>query len=304
MKILITGGAGFVGSHIAQALLKENIGDVIVYDNLSVGKIENIPVGCNFINGDIRDAEKLVKSMDGVDAVFHNAAFVSIRGSYLRLKDELDINCNGTLNVLESMVKKGVKKIIFASSMAVYGCPKQVPVMEENDLSPLSPYGFSKARGELFCKIFAEQYGISYGILRYFNIYGIRQTVSPYVGVLTTFINQALNKKPLTIYGSGNQTRDFVHVQDVANANLLALSYESNGIFNIGSGTEESINKLADIVNNYLDNVGKIYKPAPKGEVDRIRADIRQAQACLKYNPGPGLQSLLPEIIKWWKQNY
>ncbi|ACL75333.1 NAD-dependent epimerase/dehydratase family protein [Ruminiclostridium cellulolyticum] len=303
MRFLITGGAGFVGCHIAKQLLDENKGEVIIYDNLSSGKLQNIPTGCRFIEGDIRDSKKIEEVLEGVDVVFHNAAFVSIRNSYTMLKEEMDINCYGTQNILEGMVKQRVRKIVFASSMAAYGWPRQIPITEDCDLAPISPYGFSKARCELYCKIFAKRFGISYVILRYCNIYGIKQTLSPYVGVLTTFINQALSSQPITVNGDGEQIKDFVNVEDIAHANLLAMEYEKNDIFNIGSGIKTSVNQLADMVLSNFKDGKKIYMPLPEGEVDSICADISKAQNLLGYKAEGDLEKLLPQIIEWWKNN-
>ena len=302
MKFLITGGAGFIGSHIAEELIKSKKGEVVVFDNLSVGKKENIPKGCRFIKGDIRNKAAILKALRGVDIVFHNAAFVSIRASFDMLKHEVDNNVYGMLNVLETAVKNRVKKLIFASSMAVYGEPKLLPVEEDSQLRPISPYGFSKLRGELYCKIFQDKFGIDTTVLRYFNTFGIRQTPSDYVGVTTTFINQALNGKPLTIFGNGKQTRDFVWAGDIARANILAAFSKRSGgeIFNIASGQEISINNIADSINKYIGN-SKIYVPKPGGEISRIRASIAKAKFFLGYKPEGDLLAMLPDLTNWWK---
>jgi len=303
MKFLITGGAGFIGSHIAEELVKAGKGEVIIFDDLSVGRAENIPAGCTFVEGDIRHKKKLARAMKGVDIVFHNAAFVSIRGSFERLREELDINCLGTLNVLEAAVDRGVKRVIFASSMAVYGEPSYLPVDEEHPLNPASPYGLSKARGEQYCRLFSEKYGLGTVALRYFNTYGLRQSPSPYVGVITTFINQALKGEPLTIFGDGHQTRDFVWVKDVAQANVLAAFSDVSGAFNVGSGRETSINLLADFVTNCLGGQ-KIHLEKPPGEVTRIVADISKTRELLNYEPQGDLPELLPTLIEWWAKRY
>lgn len=303
MKFLITGGAGFIGSHIAEELLKLKKGEVVVFDNLSVGKKSNIPKGCKFIKGDIRNPKDILKASKGVDIIFHDAAFVSIRASFDMLKHEIDNNVYGTLNVLEAAVENKVKKLVFASSMAVYGEPKSLPVKEDSRLNPSSPYGLSKLRGELYCKIFQDKYGLDTTVLRYFNTFGIRQTPSDYVGVTTTFINQALDKKPMTIFGDGKQTRDFVWVRDIARANILAaFSKKSKGeIFNIASGKEVAINDVADAINKYLGN-GKVYISKPGGEISKIRASIDNANKILGYKPEGDLLKMLPTLINWWRE--
>lgn len=302
-KILITGGAGFIGSHIAEELVKSKKGEVIVFDNLSVGKKENIPKGCRFIKGDIRNEAAITKATKGVDVIFHDAAFVSIRASFDMLKHEVDNNVCGMLNVLEATVENKVKKLVFASSMAVYGEPKLLPVEEDSQLRPISPYGFSKLRGELYCKIFQDKFGLDTTVLRYFNTFGIRQTPSDYVGVTTTFINQALAGRPLTIFGNGKQTRDFVWVKDIARANMLAaFSKKSRGeIFNIASGNEISINDIADAINKYTGG-SKKYLSVPGGEISRIRADISKAKKVLGYKPEGDLLVMLPDLVHWWKK--
>ncbi len=301
MKVLITGGAGFIGSHIAEEILKSKKDcKVVVYDNLSVGKEENIPKGCVFIKGDIKDKKSLVEAMRGVDVVFHDAAFVSIRGSFEKVRETLETNFIGTLNVLEACVESKVKKIVFASSMDVYGEPKYVPVDESHPLITKSPYGLSKITGELMCKIFKERHGLDYVALRYFNTYGTRQTLSSYVGVTTIFINKALKGEPLTIHGDGSQTRDYVWVKDVARANVLAAFSDASGVFNVGSGKEVSVNQIADMI---IKNIGgeKTYLEAPPGEIKRIAADIAKAKKEFGFEPTATLEEKIPELIKAWK---
>lgn len=300
MKFLITGGAGFIGSNIAEELVKTKKGDVVIFDNLSVGKKENIPQKCEFIKGDVRDIKQLRNVTKDIDMIFHEAAFVSIRGSFEKIIDDIETNCIGTFNVLKTASENNVKKVIFASSMAVYGEPKKLPVKEDYQLNPISPYGLSKVRGELYCKIFEEYFGIKTVVLRYFNTFGIKQKPSPYVGVITTFINQALEGKPLTIYGDGNQTRDFVWVNDVAHASVLAAISKESGIFNIGSGIETSINKVADAIINTVGGK-KVYKPKPAGEINRIVANITKAKEKLGYRPTRNIIESIPKLINWWE---
>jgi len=297
---MVTGGCGFIGSHIVEKILEEGK-EVIVFDDLSVGKKNNISHSTEFIQGDIKDTKALKGAMQDVDVVFHNAAFVSIRGSFEKIRKDIETNCLGTLNVLEAASDAGVKKLIFASSMAVYGEPKNLPVAENHPLKPVSPYGYSKMIGEHYCKIFEEQRGLKTLCLRYFNAYGIRQTPSDYVGVATIFINNVLTGKPMKIFGDGNQTRDFVWVKDIANANILAAdSNVSNESINVASGSEISINQLAIVIKS---NLGGTIKFAPRvpGEITRIVADINKAKKVLGFLPEGNFQKQLPGIIEWWK---
>lgn len=299
MKCLITGGAGFIGSHIAQKLLKLGH-QVVVFDNLSVGKEENIPTGCTFIKGDIKNYAEIKAALVGTEILFHEAAFVSIRKSFDKLEEEMQNNCVGMLNVLKAAAENKVKKIIFASSMAVYGQPEKIIATEKDRTVPNSPYGLSKLRGEMYLKIMAEKFGINYVVLRYFNTYGIKQTPSDYVGVTTIFINQALAGKPLTVFGDGQQTRDFVWVEDIAQANILAAFSDKKGIYNIGSGQQVSIKEIAEAIHREL-NAEIVYQPAPGGEIDHIQADIELAKQKLNYQPQGKFFEILPEIISWWK---
>jgi UDP-glucose 4-epimerase len=303
MKYMVTGGAGFVGSHIARALVRRNPADeVVVYDDLSVGVRENVPEECVFVNGDIRDREKLDEAMKGVDVVFHDAAFVSIRNSYLEPGREIEINEIGTLNVFEAMRATGARRMVFASSMAVFGYPiPGKPFDEEYRISPISPYGVSKMKGEQFCEIYREHYGIEYAALRYFNIFGTGQGYSPYVGVLTAFINQSMAGGPITVYGDGRQSRDFVSVDDIAQANLLAADAEGSGIYCIASGDEQDVITLAERVSEQFGGVEIVFEPKPGGEVDVSSADISKAVRELGYKPTKTILSELPAIVEWWK---
>jgi len=303
MKFLVTGGAGFIGSHIAEGLIASGRGDVLVVDNLSVGRVENVPKQCKFYQCDIRNTQKLSRIFKTVDIIFHNAAFVSIRASFdtKLLREELETNCIGTLNVLEASVKARVKKIIFASSMAVYGQPQYLPVDENHPTLPISPYGLSKLRGEYFCRIFQERFGLPAVILRYFNTFGVRQGVSDYVGVITTFINQLLKNRPITIFGDGKQTRDFVSVKDVVQANLLAAFSDINGTFNVASGQDISIKTLAVLLLKTYGRGRIMNLERPHGEIDKIRARLSKIRRELGYKPTGDLAKDVSLLLEWWK---
>lgn len=300
MRCLVTGGAGFIGSHIAEKLVSLG-NDVIIFDNLSVGNIDNIPKKCILVKSDIKNRQELLKAMRNVEVVFHDAAFVSIRGSFEKIDTVIGDNFLGTLNVLECAAEENVKKIVVASSMDVYGEPEYLPVDETHPLKTKSPYGLSKIFGEKLCERFNKDHVIECVALRYFNTYGIRQTPSSYVGVITTFINKALRKEPLTIYGDGSQIRDYVWVNDVADANILAMKSGIKGIFNVGSGSQYSVNQIADMIIKKLGG-RKEYLPRPAGDIDKIVSDISKAKKLLGYSPKGRLSEILPELIDWWKE--
>jgi len=300
MRVLVTGGAGFIGSHVARLLREREKADVTVLDNLSVGQRGSVPDGCRLVVGDLNDPMALARALDGIDTVVHLAAFVSIRGSFERPEEDLRTNCCGTLSLFRASVDAGVKKIVFASSMAVYGEPTALPVSEGSPTLPGSPYGLSKLRGEMWGRILAAKYGIEFAALRYFNTYGQGQTPSDYVGVITTFVACAVAGRPMTVYGDGEQTRDFVWVEDVAQATLLAIRQGVQGVFNVGSGREVSINEIARLVQRSAG--GRIvHVTAPPGEVRRMCADISRARRLLGYAPRGQLEEQIPLLVQHWR---
>ena len=226
-KILITGGAGFIGSEVCRILIKKNY-RVTVIDDLSMGKKENLPKNIKFIKGNILNYDTCKKACKNQDAVIHLAAKVSIRNSINTLKEDLNINLVGTINVLRASSKFKIKKFIFASSMAVYQKSKNKKSFKEYDnLNPISPYGISKLAAEKYVMLMSPKMGISPVVLRLFNTFGPGQTPTPYVGVITIFIKNILNNKVCKIFGNGNQERDFVHVKDVAQAIFLTLKTQN-----------------------------------------------------------------------------
>jgi UDP-glucose 4-epimerase len=292
LKILVTGGAGFIGSHIVDILI-ENGHDVSILDNLSTGNEKNLNSSAKFIKGDILD-----KNLDltGFECVIHEAAQINVRTSVEDPIFDANINVLGTINILEKIKEYGVKKIIFSSSGgAVYGEPEYLPVDEKHGVKPLSPYGLSKFCAEEYIKLYNRLYGIEYCILRYSNVYGKRQDPLGEAGVISIFIDKMKKGKTPIIYGDGNQTRDFVNVKDVAKANLMALDWK-NDIVNIGSGKETSVNELFKIISSKTGfNKDPIYEKEREGEVYRIYIDYTKAKS-LGWIPEVELDNGIREI--------
>lgn len=306
-KVLVTGGAGFIGSHVVDKLAGCGYG-VKVFDDLSEGKLSNVKGHLKngqvcFVKGDIRDAGLVRKCVRDVDAVVHLAAVTSIPFSIERPSLTFDINTKGTLNLLDACAKTNVKRFVFASSCSVYGDPAYLPVNEEHPTFPMSPYAASKLEGEECCRTYQEQHGLSTVVLRLFNVYGPRQKLDAYSGVIARFFSRAKKHMPLVIYGDGNQIRDFVHVWDVAEAVLKAL--ETRGVagevFNIGFGKATSVNSLAKSVLDLAGaNLDIVYENPRAGDVKASFADISKAEKQLNYGPivplEKGLRSLVEEV--------
>ncbi len=291
-RVAVTGGAGFIGSHIVEGLYPDN--EVIIIDNLSTGRLENIePFLTNkhvqFINGCISDLALLQSAFQGVDYIFHEAAVTSVPRSVDDPLTTTDVNITGTLNVLTAARDNKVKKVVYASSSAVYGNNPNMPLKEEYTPDPLSPYAVSKIAGEYFCKIFSGIYGLPTVSLRYFNVYGPRQDPdSQYAAVIPIFLKCLLAQKPPVIYGDGEQTRDFIFVKDVARANILAALSSVTGPANVGAGKTTSVNELAAILIKFTSGqasaVSPVYAESRPGDPRQSHADITAAKA-FGHNP-------------------
>ncbi len=299
-KALVTGGAGFIGSHIVRRLIQSGIRTVVL-DDLSMGKREHVSEQAELIIGSVCDSNTVQRALSEVDVVFHLAARVSIRDSFRGFVQDVENNVMGTVNLLRCIEGSPVKKLIFASSMATYGNAKYLPINEEHPLDPTSPYGISKLASEKYVLRFCQYLGIDSVILRYFNTYGAGQTFTPYVGVITIFIQKLLHGEPLPIFGDGRQVRDFVSVDDVAEATILALTYVGKGrIFNVGTGIGTAVNSLADMLKRALGASNQIeYLPPQLGETTDSIADITLAKEALGFTPRWSIQEKLPEIIEW-----
>jgi len=305
--VLITGGAGFIGSHIADKMLEKNY-HVRIYDNLSTGKIENIAhikAHIEFIEADIRDVKTLEQSMIGCELVFHKAAEVSVPRTIRSPIETTMINDVGTLNVFESARKSNVARVVFASSCAIYGDSPELPKHEQMLPQPKSPYAAQKMMGEYYARIYDDIYQLETVCLRYFNVYGPRQDPSsPYSGVISIFLTKAIARQQPTIYGDGNQTRDFVYVKDVVNANILAATQPSvNGkVFNIGTGQTRTINELWQTICHEANiDIAAKYKQARDGDILASSGDIQLAERVLKYIPEYLFNQGLKETLAWYR---
>jgi len=306
-KVLVTGGCGFIGSHLVEELVNRGY-SVRVLDNLSRGRLSYLKgliedEKIEFIDGDIRYDDAVNSAMDDMDYVFHAAA-TNINRSLSYPQESFDVNFNGSRVVFKSALDHNVKKVIFSSSASVYGEPKKLPVSENSRLNPITPYCVSKLSSE-YLLAFLSQSGLKHITLRYFNVYGTRQcTDAYYTSVIILFIKRLLSGKPPIILGSGEQSMDFVNVRDVVQANILAMESDvSNEVFNVGTGTETSIKKLAELIVN---SVGVDLKPIfekRKVIVKRRRADISKIRRCLGFKPKITLQDGLSEVIDDIKKN-
>jgi len=307
-RVIVTGGAGFIGSHLTEELVRRGY-QVIILDNLSKGRMSNIePVlkngSAEFVQGDITNLPLLRKLFSGADYVFHQAAIPSVPFSIKSPITSHNANINGTLNVLLAAKDKGVKKVVYASSSSVYGDSPTLPKVEDMIPNPLSPYAVTKLTGEYYCKVFQDIYGFDTVSLRYFNVYGPRQDPnSPYAAVISLFINNALAGKSPIIFGNGEQSRDFTYVRDVAEANILAAERNATGIFNLGSSQRVTINHLAQLVFKLVGNstIEPVYKDSRPGDIMHSLADISKARAFgyyPKYNLEAGLKETLDTIRK------
>jgi len=305
--VVVTGGAGFIGSHLAEELLKRRC-QVIILDDLSTGKLENISHLVNtkgsrnsaeFVRGSITDFALVKNVFRGMDYVFHQAAMPSVPRSIENPRATHEANITGTLNVLLAARDNGVKKVIYASSCAVYGDTPTLPVREDVFPNPQSPYAVTKLAGEYYCRVFHQVYGLPTVCLRYFNIYGPRQDpTSQYAAVIPLFIQKVLDGRPPIIFGDGKQTRDFAFVKDVVEANILAAESDAAGVYNIGKGERVSINRLAKLVIKLVGNsVEPLHEESRAGDIRHSLADISKARQ-FGYNPKYNLEEGLRETIR------
>lgn len=303
-NILITGGLGFIGSHIANELLESN--EVVILDNLSAGNINNLNnpnhENLKIVKEDIRNTN-LDDLTSNIDYIFHLAAMASVPLSIDKPVECNDINLNATVKLLKSAVDNDVEKIVFSSSSSVYGQNKNMPLKETEQPQPMSPYAASKAGCELYLQSFYDSYGLNYTSLRYFNVFGPGQDKnSQYAAVIPNFISALIAGTQPEIYGDGEQTRDFVYVKDVVRANVNAAESDFNGILNIASGKKLSINQLYEIVKKTLNSdLEPIYLPKRQGDIKHSLADITKMEKIDLKIDTSNFEKQLKETVEWFK---
>ena len=303
MKILVTGGAGFIGSHVADALVEAGH-EVHILDDLSSGKEENVPERATLHRMDVRsDQVEGLLGKERFDVLVHHAAQMDVRRSVADPPFDADVNVIGFLNLMEAGRASGLKKVVFASTGgAIYGEPDFTPQSEEHPLRPLSPYGITKLCTERYLYYYEQQYGIDYVALRYANVYGPRQNPHGEAGVVAIFAQRLLGGGQPVIYGDGEQTRDYVFVGDVVRANLAALGYEGSGTFNVGTGAETSVNELFRLLRQEIDpDVPEEHGEAKPGEQKRSVLDYRRAEEALGWSPRTSLAEGLEETVAWFR---
>jgi UDP-glucose 4-epimerase len=301
-RVVVTGGAGFIGSNLVARLVGlEAV--VTVLDDLSSGYAVNLEPypSVRFVNGDVRDPESVAPVIVGADTVFHLAASVGNKRSLDNPVEDAEINVLGTIRVLEAARRAGVRKVVVSSSAGIFGELKTLPIREDHVVEPDSPYGCSKLCEEKLALAYARLYGLEAVCLRYFNVFGPNQRFDAYGNVIPIFVFQLLRGETLTVFGDGEQTRDFVHVSDVVQANLLAADSRGiSGAFNIGSGTRVTINRLVELIAEAAGTQPDVrHGPSRPGDVRDSLADISAAREALGYHPSAALGPALVEYVSW-----
>ncbi len=306
MRYIVTGGAGFIGSNLAEWLARDS--EVVVIDDLSSGRRENIAPfvdcpGVTFLEGSVTDLDLLLEAFQGADGIFHQAAIASVPRSVEAPRETNAVNVGGTLNVLWAAKECGVPAVVAASTSAIYGDDPIFPKRETMAPAPLSPYAVSKLAGEHYGKVFSDLYSVRTVFLRYFNVFGPRQDPnSEYAAVIPKFITRLLAGEPPIIYGDGEQTRDFIFVGDVVRANILAMESSASGVFNIAGGRRISLNELAPLLSEITGiHHRPLYEPPRSGDVRDSLADIARARSAFDFSPECALDEGLRRTVAWFK---
>ena len=312
MKYLVTGGAGFIGSHITRTLLEQGA-DVRILDNFSTGKRENVEELTRQFNsnqlevleGDVRDAPRVKEAVRGVEVIFHEAAFVSVPQSMDEPQECFDVNITGTSLLFNTARKAGVRRAVIASSAAVYGESEALPLVEETPLQPLSPYAVSKRVDEMYAELFTTSFGFEVVALRYFNVYGPRQRPdSMYAAAVPIFVRQLLDGKPVTVFGDGGQTRDLINVHDVVSANLIASEHPNAAgkVFNICTGVETRLLDLLEILHELFPNAPQPeFAPPRAGDIYRSVGSPQKAFDLMGFHTQVSLAYGLKAIVDWMR---
>ncbi len=302
-RYLVTGGAGFIGSHIARTLAAQGK-RVRIFDDFSTGRAANVTGATGdieIVRGDLRDAEAVRAAAEGVDVIFHEGAIASVPRSLAEPALTLDVNVKGTLHTLEAARHAGVRRVVIASSSAIYGDTPTLPLSEHMRPRPLSPYAAHKLTSEQLCEVYARLYGLETVALRYFNVFGPRQDPnSEYAAVIPRFVSRLRDGKRPVVYGDGEQSRDFIHISDVVRANLLAATTPdaAGGVFNVGAGERTSLNHLLHIASALLvTEMQPDYQPARAGDIRDSVADISLARQTLGFAPQMSLRDGLAELL-------
>ena len=307
-RALVTGGGGFIGSHLTEALLEKGLA-VRILDDFSTGKRENLTFGnhvpsLDIVEGDIRDLTLCQKTMEGVDYVFHQAALPSVQRSVEDPLGSNAVNVGGTLNILLAARDAKVKRVMYASSSSIYGDTPTLPKKEDMSPTPLSPYALQKYTGEQYCRLFSQLYGLETASLRYFNIFGPRQDPnSVYSAVIPRFIDALLHRRSPIVYGDGEQSRDFTYIDNVVQANMLAMSAQrlQGEIVNIACGQRVSLNQLLGLLKQFIPSERTtVYEEARPGDVRHSLADISKAKDCLRYEPIAGIETGLKKTVEFF----
>jgi UDP-glucose 4-epimerase len=296
-RLFVTGGAGFVGGHLVRELAPDN--DVTVLDDLSTGERERVPDGVTFVHGDVRDQRKLKREIRAADVVFHQAGVVGVPASLENPTRSNHVNTGATVQLLD-YARRYDTRVVLASSAAVYGHPASTPIAEDHPLEPTSPYGVDKLAVDHYARVFADRYDLPAVVLRYFNVYGRRTGPNPYSAVVDTFLKQAHDGDPITVHGTGEQTRDFVHIDDVVQANCLAGTTDAVGqAYNVGTGSSVSIRQLAVLIRAATDSDSTVtHTDGRTGDIDHSEADLARARSALGYEPTTPLRDGIRALVE------